>query len=85
MYRLVYLRAFTDRRAYRPTFLLSYPPMISTPRFLFTRLYLLYDEELKDGRWAYTEIPSVRDGDPGLLEPDVYGKLRAPWNVNDRP
>ena len=41
-------------------------------------------KKVKDGRWAYTEIPYAMDGDPGLLEPDVYGKLRSPWNTNDR-
>ena len=41
--------------------------------------------QVKDGRWAYTEIPKMRMNNPGGIEPDVYGKLRAPWNVNDRP
>ncbi|CAM9846537.1 unnamed protein product [Laminaria digitata] len=64
------------------------------PKHPFTRTELLSpswfgtadleDNVLKDGRWAYTEIPNVKDGNPGLLEPDVYGKLRSPWNTNDR-
>ncbi|CAM9780271.1 unnamed protein product [Ectocarpus sp. 12 AP-2014] len=44
----------------------------------------LDDGMVKDGRWAKCEIPKVRDNNPGGLEPDVYGKLRAPWNTNDR-
>ncbi|CAM9493178.1 unnamed protein product [Ectocarpus sp. 6 AP-2014] len=44
----------------------------------------LDDGMVKDGRWAKSEIPKVRDNNPGGLEPDVYGKLRAPWNTNDR-
>ncbi|CAN0161250.1 unnamed protein product [Ectocarpus sp. 4 AP-2014] len=43
------------------------------------------DSQVKDGRWAYTEIPKMKVNDPGGIEPDVYSKLRAPWNVNDRP
>ncbi|CBN79226.1 ortho-aminophenol oxidase [Ectocarpus siliculosus] len=43
------------------------------------------DGQVKDGRWAYTEIPKMKVNDPGAVEPDVYSKLRAPWNVNDRP
>lgn len=42
-------------------------------------------KKVKDGRWAYTEIPNVKEDNPGLLESDVYGKLRSPWNTNDRP
>lgn len=40
--------------------------------------------QVKDGRWAFTEIPKMRKNNPGGVEPDVYSKLRAPWNVNDR-
>ena len=29
-------------------------------------------------------IPDMRDGNPGSLEPNIYGKLRSPWNTNDR-
>ena len=53
--------------------------MLTVHRFVF-----FYGEKLKDGRWAYTEIPNVLDGNPGFLESDVYGKLRSPWNTNDR-
>ncbi|CAB1112225.1 unnamed protein product [Ectocarpus sp. CCAP 1310/34] len=42
------------------------------------------DGMVKDGRRAKSEIPMVRDNNPGGLEPDVYGKLQAPWNTNDR-
>lgn len=41
-------------------------------------------DQVKDGRWAFTEIPSMRLNNPGRIEPDVYLKLRAPWNVNNR-
>ncbi|CAM9599920.1 unnamed protein product, partial [Hapterophycus canaliculatus] len=40
---------------------------------------------VKDGRWAYMEVPPTMRNNPGNVEPDVYGKLRAPWNVNSRP
>ncbi|CAM9642571.1 unnamed protein product [Ascophyllum nodosum] len=43
------------------------------------------DHIVKDGRWAFLEIPSVEPGNPGNLNTDVYGKLRSPWNTNDRP
>eukprot|EP00903_Cladosiphon_okamuranus_P016180 g14931.t1 len=46
-----------------------------------------YDEDdymLKDSRWGYTPIPKMRMNNPGEITPDVYQKLRAPWNVNDR-
>ncbi|CAN0387437.1 unnamed protein product [Pylaiella littoralis] len=42
------------------------------------------DNMVKDGRWAYTPIPQMEPNNPGGISPDVYGKLRAPWNVNDR-
>ncbi|CAN0325141.1 unnamed protein product, partial [Hapterophycus canaliculatus] len=42
------------------------------------------DNQVKDGRWANTEIPSMRKSNPGNVSPDVYGKLRAPWNTNNR-
>ncbi|CAM9856817.1 unnamed protein product [Pylaiella littoralis] len=42
------------------------------------------DNMVKDGRWAYTPIPQMDLNNPGDVSPDVYGKLRAPWNVNDR-
>lgn len=41
--------------------------------------------QVKDSRWAYTKSPSVYDGNPGDLIPDVYGHLRSRWNVNDSP
>ncbi|CAM9627145.1 unnamed protein product, partial [Pylaiella littoralis] len=43
------------------------------------------DNMVKDGRWAYTPIPQMEFNNPGGVLPDVYGKLRAPWNVNNRP
>ncbi|CAM9588108.1 unnamed protein product, partial [Hapterophycus canaliculatus] len=46
-----------------------------------------YDERdymVKDSRWAYTEIPLMMLNNPGEISPDIYLKLRAPWNVNDR-
>ena len=41
--------------------------------------------QVKDGRWAFTEIPEVYDDNPGELVPDVYGLLRSRWNVNASP
>ncbi len=41
--------------------------------------------QVKDSRWAYTKIPSMYDGNPGDLIPDVYGRLRSRWNVNSSP
>eukprot|EP00752_Nemacystus_decipiens_P005412 g4907.t1 len=43
------------------------------------------DNVVKDGRWAYTEIPEVYDDNPGHLIPDVFGRLRSRWIVNDSP
>eukprot|EP00752_Nemacystus_decipiens_P008279 g7402.t1 len=43
------------------------------------------DYKVKDGRWANTKIPSMYDGNPGDLTPDVYGLLRSRWNVNSSP
>ncbi|CAM9726487.1 unnamed protein product [Scytosiphon promiscuus] len=43
------------------------------------------DDQVKDGRWAYTKIPPMMHNNPGSVQPDVYSRLRAPWNVNDRP
>lgn len=37
--------------------------------------------KVKDGRWAHTEVPEMAQSGVG----DVYGRLRAPWNVNARP
>ena len=54
--------------------------MLTVHGFVF-----FYGEKLKDGRWAYTEIPKVKDGNPGSLNADVYGKQRSRWNLNDRP
>ena len=43
------------------------------------------DSQVKDGRWAWTEMPSVEEDNPGELVPDVYGLLRSRWNVNPNP
>ena len=70
---------------YRPTCLPTYQPILSIKAFCsYADLFSSMFKKIKDGRWAYTEIPYAMDGDPGLLEPDVYGKLRSPWNTNDR-
>lgn len=37
--------------------------------------------KVKDGRWAHTEVPKMEQSGVG----DVFGRLRAPWNVNARP
>ncbi|CAB1096465.1 TYR [Ectocarpus sp. CCAP 1310/34] len=39
---------------------------------------------VQNGRWANVPIPKMREGNPSKIEPDVYSKLRSPWNVNDR-
>lgn len=62
----------TDVLIYRPTYAALFPLIVCI---------LLYGEKVKDGRWAYTEIPIVRDD----IEADVYGKLRAPWSTSDKP
>ncbi|CAM9863802.1 unnamed protein product [Pylaiella littoralis] len=43
------------------------------------------DNVVKDGRWAYTEIPALYDSDPGGIIPDVYNRLRSRWNVAQSP
>ena len=47
--------------------------------------HLLFSSQVKDGRWAFTESPSMYDSNPGDVIPDVYGNLRSRWNVNDSP
>lgn len=44
-----------------------------------------YVKQVQDGRWARTEVPNMVEGNPSEIEPDVYNKLRSPWNVNNRP
>lgn len=46
--------------------------------------FTLYGAQLKDGRWAYTEVTHAKDEDARFPEVNVYGKLRSPWNTNDR-
>lgn len=41
--------------------------------------------QVKDGRWAYTEIPLIDRDDLELMAADVFGRMRSPWNVNNRP
>eukprot|EP00903_Cladosiphon_okamuranus_P021957 g20189.t1 len=43
------------------------------------------DNAVRDGRWGNVETPSMYDGNPGDLTPDVYGLLRSRWNVNSSP
>ncbi|CAM9318475.1 unnamed protein product, partial [Choristocarpus tenellus] len=40
---------------------------------------------VEDGRWGFTEIPTLSYFESKSLVTDVYGQLRSPWNVNDRP
>lgn len=42
------------------------------------------DEKVKDSRWGYMQIPKDKMTNPGLIETDIYGKLRSPWTTNDR-
>ncbi|CAN0299970.1 unnamed protein product, partial [Ectocarpus sp. 4 AP-2014] len=43
------------------------------------------DNVVKDGRWAYTKIPTIDpDMDQDLI-PDVYGRYRSQWTVNSSP
>ena len=78
--RLIYLRIPTDVPADRFTDLATYLRGV----LCLYGFILVYGEKLKDGRWAYTEIPKERDGNPGKLDTDVYGKLRPRCNTNDR-
>lgn len=41
--------------------------------------------QVKDGRWAYMEVPILPQEHRDLMGADVYGRMRSPWNVNDRP
>lgn len=40
--------------------------------------------QVKDGRWGFTEMPSLAENRPDGLLSDVYDKMRAPWNTNAR-
>lgn len=39
---------------------------------------------MKDGRWGNVSVPVVGPDEANLLGADVYGRMRSPWNVNDR-
>lgn len=57
---------------------------VCSPAVIF--LAAVCSAQVKDSRWAYTEIPSMYEGNPGGdLVPDVYGHLRSRWNANDSP
>lgn len=40
--------------------------------------------QVKDGRWGNLTVPVVDEARRSVLSADVYGRLRSPWNVNDR-
>lgn len=40
--------------------------------------------QVKDGRWGNLTIPIVEQSKRDKLGADVYGRMRSPWNVNDR-
>lgn len=39
---------------------------------------------MKDGRWGFLSIPIVDPNEADILGADVFGRMRSPWNVNDR-
>eukprot|EP00903_Cladosiphon_okamuranus_P011690 g10995.t1 len=43
------------------------------------------DYQVKDGRWGYMPVPVVDEDERLTVGADVYGRMRSPWNVNDRP
>ena len=43
------------------------------------------DWQVKDGRWAYLEVPIIDQEHRDFMGADVFGRMRSPWNVNDRP
>lgn len=47
-------------------------------------LFKIQCVKVKDGRWAFTEIPKIVQNNPDDIDQDIYGKLRAPWNINER-
>ncbi|CAM9190527.1 unnamed protein product, partial [Discosporangium mesarthrocarpum] len=42
------------------------------------------DQQVKNGRWALVEVPTVGDEMGQNTISNAYGKLRAPWNTNNR-
>ena len=40
---------------------------------------------MKDGRWAYLEVPIIEQEYRYFMGADVFGRMRSPWNVSDRP
>ena len=43
------------------------------------------DWQVKDGRWVYLEVPIIDQEHRDFMGTDVFGRVRSPWNVNDRP
>ena len=43
------------------------------------------DWQVKDGRWAYLDVPIIEQEHRDFMGADVFGRMRSPWNVNDRP
>ena len=40
---------------------------------------------MKDGRWAYLEVPIIGKEHRDFIGADVFGRMRSAWNVKDRP
>ena len=43
------------------------------------------DWQVKNGRSAYLEVPIIDQEHRDFMGADVFGRMRSPWNVNDRP
>ncbi|CAN0363328.1 unnamed protein product [Pylaiella littoralis] len=43
------------------------------------------DYVVKDGRWAYSEIPTIYESNPGNSIPDVYRRQRSRWVIDSSP
>ena len=41
--------------------------------------------QVKDGRWGSLPVPVVDPDERLDVGADVYGRMRSPWNVNQRP
>eukprot|EP00752_Nemacystus_decipiens_P012221 g10835.t1 len=44
-----------------------------------------HDYQVKDGRWGSLPVPVVDQDERLDVGADVYGRMRSPWNVNQRP
>lgn len=53
-------------------------------RYLALLIGVIIDMQVKDGRWGNLTVPIVPQDERNLIGADVYGRMRSPWNVNDR-